>query len=153
MIFRPRTYFALAITALLLAFSQTGFAQTIKDPVQWEFSVKKTGKGTYSLIAKAQIAAQWHIYAMNPGGDGELIGTTLRFDKGTKLIKGPEERSPAHEEVMLDEHVRLHTGQAEIGALIRGNSGQKISGSVEYQACNDRMCLPPKTKTFSISLP
>lgn len=152
-IFRLNTKIALALATLLLACSQAGFAQKIQEPVQWDFAVKKIRKGEYEILAKAQIATKWHIYAMKPGGDGELIGTSLHFEKGTKLTKGPAELTPAHDETILDEHVRLHTGKAEISASLRGNSGQKINGSVEYQACNDQMCLPPKTKTFSITLP
>lgn len=136
---------------MLLAFG--GHAQQFQNPVSWDFSVKKNDKGQYDFVAQARIAEKWHIYAMQPGGDGSLIGTTLQFDKSVKLLSQPKELTPAREETLLDDRVRLHSGKARIGATLNGKPGDKVSGTVEYQACNDMMCLPPKTQTFTLTLP
>lgn len=141
------------VLAALLVYSLGTFAQNIQDPVSWQFAVTKSGDGQYSFVAEASITDKWHIYAMQPGGEGELIGTSLRFEDGVKLLGQPKELTPAREEVMMDEHVRLHSGKARLGATLKGKPGQRLSGSVEYQACNDMMCLPPKTKSFTLTLP
>jgi thiol:disulfide interchange protein DsbD len=150
---RLHTLLTLGLAALLLACSPVAFAQQLQDPVHWSFSVKKTGQGQYSVMADARIVDKWHIYAMQPGGDGSLIGTSMQFENGVKLLSQPKELTPAREEVLMDEHVRLHSGKASIVATLSGKPGQTIKGSVEYQACNDRMCLPPKTQSFTLTLP
>ncbi len=144
--------FIVALLALLLAGS-AAMAQSLKDPVSWAFSLKKAAGGQYELLATATIEPGWHIYAMTPGGEGELIGTSLSFEKDVKVMTAAKEVTPAKEEVIMDEHVRVHSGKALLSAKVAGKKGQSIRGSVEYQACNDRMCMPPKTKSFTLSIP
>jgi thiol:disulfide interchange protein DsbD len=35
---------------------------------------------------------------------------------------------------------------------LKANVKTNISGSVEYQTCDDKKCLPPKTVNFSIAV-
>jgi thiol:disulfide interchange protein DsbD len=35
---------------------------------------------------------------------------------------------------------------------LKASSKTKLSGSLEYMACNDEQCLPPATVPFSIAL-
>jgi len=35
---------------------------------------------------------------------------------------------------------------------LRSNAKTNVSGSVEFQTCDDKKCLPPKTVTFNVSL-
>jgi thiol:disulfide interchange protein DsbD len=35
---------------------------------------------------------------------------------------------------------------------IKSNAKTNVSGSVEFQTCNDKKCLPPKTVNFDIAL-
>ena len=145
---------ALVLMALLLAFGLSASAQGIQDPTTWKFSIAPQKDGSYMLKAEVQIAAKWHIYAMEPGGEGELIGTSFKMDAGAASLVGKmKELTPAKHEVMMDEHVSVYAGEASFAGKLSGKRGQKISGSVEYQACNDMMCLPPKTKSFTLTLP
>jgi thiol:disulfide interchange protein DsbD len=142
---------------LMLALTVLGFsvsAQKIQDPTDWKFSVKKQDATHYTLVADVAIQPKWHIYAINPGGEGELIGTSFHFEKGLAQLSGEvKEVTPAKQEVLMDEKVNLHSGKATFSVKIIGRQGQMLSGTVEYQACNDMMCLPPKKKLFSVKLP
>lgn len=142
----------LALILIMSGFSAS--AQKVQDPTDWKFSVKKKDATHYTLIANTSIQAKWHIYAIKPGGDGELIGTSFQFDKGGAKVNGDvKELTPAKQEMLMDEKVNLHSGKATFSVSIIGKQGQTISGTVEYQACNDMMCLPPKNKKFSVKLP
>jgi thiol:disulfide interchange protein DsbD len=35
---------------------------------------------------------------------------------------------------------------------LKGNVNTNLSGSVEFQTCDDKKCLPPKTINFNIAL-
>jgi len=35
---------------------------------------------------------------------------------------------------------------------IKSNAKTNVSGSVEFQTCDDKKCLPPKTVNFNIAL-
>ena len=144
----------LLLALLLLSGIPASAQKLVQDPVQWRFSIKKQGAGRYILMADATIQPKWHIYAIKPGGEGELIGTSFKFDKGGAAVSGSvKELTPAKQEKMMDEKVNLHSGKAKFSITVTGRQGQTISGTVEYQACNDMMCLPPKTYPFSVKLP
>ncbi len=138
----------------LTAIARPASAQMTQDPTDWKFSIKKKDATHYTLTASTTIKSGWHIYGLNPGGEGELIGTSFIWDAGSVKADGAiNEVTPAKSETILDEKVNLHSGKAVFSVALSGKSGQTASGSVEYQACNDMMCLPPKKKTFSVKLP
>ncbi len=146
--------FGRLLILLLLVSGFTASAQLVKDPTDWKFSVKKQSANHYTLTATTSIQPKWHIYGIKPGGDGELIGTSFTFDKGSAKTSGEvKEVTPAKQETLMDEKVNLHSGAATFSVSVIGKAGQTISGIVEYQACNDMMCLPPKKKQFSVKLP
>ena|ERR1043165_2599174 len=129
-------------------------AQMIQDPTNWTFSAKKKDATHYVLTANTTIKSGWHIYGLNPGGDGSLIGTSVKLDAGQVNAEGAVmEVTPAKPTTLMDEKVNLHSGKATFSVIVAGKKGQVANGSVEYQACNDMMCLPPKTKKFSVKLP
>ena len=35
---------------------------------------------------------------------------------------------------------------------LKSNAKTNVSGSVEFQTCDDKKCLPPKTVNFNVSL-
>jgi thiol:disulfide interchange protein DsbD len=126
----------------------------IQDPTSWNFSVKKHDATHYTLTANTTIKPKWHIYGIQPGGEGELIGTSFQFDGGGAKADGKvKEETPAVATTLLDERVNLHSDNATFKVNVVGKKGQMISGTVEYQACNDMMCLPPKKQKFSVKLP
>jgi len=48
--------------------------------------------------------------------------------------------------------VSYMTGSVDYVQTITVKNSKKLTGSHEYQVCNDMLCLPPKTKTFAINL-
>lgn len=141
------------IAAILMMSCLPASAQGIQDPTDWKFSIKKKDATHYTLIANTTIQPKWHIYGTTPGGDGTLIGTSFEFDSESAKAGEVTELTPAEQATLMDEKVNLHSGKATFSVLVSGKKGQVVSGSVEYQACNDMMCLPPKKKKFSLKLP
>ena len=147
----------------LLCFATPAPAQGMKDPSAWTFNVTpskpggKSGAGVQAYTLRFQVALQpgWHIYALNPGGDGTLIPPSFAFaDKNLHPAEMKEEHD-AKEQVMegVDGKVRYHEGKVTFYTTINVRRGAIIKGTYTYQLCNDMVCLPPKTKPFLFRIP
>ena len=145
----------------LLLFICTGLfnrasAQMIKDPTSWTYEVKKKAANQYDLIFHLKLEDKWHIWSVKPGGDGYEIPPTFKFDKnaGLKLSGDVKEAGKPITEKMagVDGPVTYLSGTVDYVQSITASGKVKITGSHEYQVCNDNICLPPKTKKFEFEI-
>ena len=128
----------------------------IYDPVTWEFSYEKKGDRQYELIFTANIEKNSHIYSMDLPSGGP-IPTSFSFDSvpGVKLDgKTFEVTKPV--EVMDDAfgfRIRTFSNTAEFRQKITTTGGNvTIKGAVNYMACNNATCSPPKDVDFAIKI-
>ena len=139
---------------LSIFFSASARGQMIKDNSKWTFEAKKKNGNQYDLIIHLKLPAKWHIYAMKPGGDGSLFPPEITFAKNTQLTldgKVKEKGKLISETLVgIDGIVNMYKDAVEYTqqATITGNT--KLKGTYSYQICDDNMCLPPTTKSFSI---
>ncbi len=143
----------LAIVALMVACIAN--AQGMKDPSAWTATVV-AGKGIYDIVFEVKLEPKWHLWAMNPGGDGTLIAPEFKIESGfEQLIGKPVEMGVVTEEEMegIEGKVRFFTGKAQFIQSVKASSGSTVKGTYSYQLCNDMMCLPPKTVPFSVKIP
>ena len=138
--------------ALFLVVQGT-YAQ-IYDPVTWDFDYMKKGENKYELIFTASIEEHSHIYSMDIPKGGP-IPTTINFD----TIPGFTLDGNAYEftkpEEIFDEafgfKIKTFSKKAEFRQRITGNSGSfTVNGAVNFMACNNATCSPPKDVEFSI---
>lgn len=131
-----------------------------QEPVSWSYSAKKTGNGSYEVHVKAKIAAPWHLYSQYTP-DGGPVKTQISFTKNPLLVINgqPEEMGSLiqkHEEVFgID--VKYFNGSVDfVQPVLLRQKGRKVktklTGTVEYMACNDTQCLPPKKMRFEIAI-
>ena len=59
-----------------------------------------------------------------------------------------------HFEEVFDVDTKFFNDKVEFVQLVnvRGNAKTSVTGSVEFMACNDKECLPPKSVPFTIAL-
>lgn len=128
-------------------------AQTTDDPTRWSYEVKKTGSHSYQLLFHCSLSKPgWHIYALNPGGDGSLIPPTFSFDKATGVtLKGKITECGKMITTTDDFLGTLHffSNTVDFVQEVTTKGPVQIIGTHQYQTCNDQMCLPPKTVKFS----
>lgn len=119
-------------------------------PVHWSTTVVDKGNGDVLLNATAILEEGWHVYALTlPRNDGPLP-TVFSFapSNAYELLGEVQEEKPVEVEdpnfAML---VRYHGHAPVFMQKVRRGSPTafQVKGSVEYMACNDRMCLPPAT--------
>lgn len=131
-------------------------AQIVKDPTTWTYEVKKIGEGKYNLIFHLSLKESWHIWSLNPGGDGLELPPLFEFKKNSnfKLLGKISENGKkiTGERDGVDGIVSEFHGKVDYIQKIEANTNQKITGTHEYQVCNESMCLPPTKKSFSFEI-
>ena len=107
---------------------------------------------------KATIIQGWHLYSQQQPADAIAIPTEFVWNqnplvqlKGKIREVGKMER---YKDVTLGVTAHQYSGQVTFVQTVELKAKVKtaISGTVEYQTCDDEKCLPPKKIPFSISL-
>ncbi|MBO9585315.1 MAG: cytochrome C biogenesis protein [Flavobacterium sp.] len=135
------------ISFLLLCFAISGNAQ-VYNPVKWTTSVVKISESEYELIIKASIEKGWHLYSQEVPKNGPL-GTKFSFDgKGEYLKKGntKEEEGDVVDDPIYGVKIKYFVNKTIFKQRIKTKNEipQQIKGMVEFMACDDTKCLPPK---------
>ena len=151
-----KVYKKLLLVFLSLFISYSMFAQMVQDNSKWTFEAKKKSGDQYDLIIHLKLPEKWHIYSFKPGGDGMELPPAITFDKNSQVTLNGNvtEKGKLISEKMdgIDGIVNMFKGNVDYlqHATIKGNT--KITGTYNYQICNDEMCLPPKTKSFALQV-
>jgi thiol:disulfide interchange protein len=144
------------IFTIILLIPLVGVFAQIYDPVTWNFSYEKKGEKNYELIFTANVEKGSHIYSLNIPSSGP-IPTTFRFDSTTAYtLDGKVYEANAPEEI-FDEafgfKIKSFSNRAEFRQkVIAKLSSFSVSGVVNFMACNNSTCLPPKDVEFTITL-
>ncbi len=146
--------FPFLIAALLMPFFAA--AQMNKDVVHWKFSAIKKDKNTWTITAQAKMDAGYHIWALDAGGDGSLIATAINIaeSEDVELIGDWKESKKPVEQTyeFVDGAVRYFEHQVSFSQDIKAAAGTIITGTADFQTCNDKMCFPPDSEAFSLTL-
>src|SRR5450759_2059556 len=145
------------LTIIISLFLVASYASSqIYDPVSWDFSFEKKGEKQIELIFTASIDENSHIYSMDIP-EGGPIPTSFRFDTvpGYKLIGDAYEVTKPVE--LLDEafgfKIKTFSNKAEFRQRITAvESSFTVAGAVNFMACNNATCSPPKDVEFAIKI-
>ncbi len=128
----------------------------IFDPVTWDYTYEKKGDNLYEVVLSATIEEGSHIYGMSVP-DGGPIPTSFTFDtlSGYKLDGKIIEVTPPVEK--MDEafgfKIQTFSSKAEFRQkIISSEASFTVKGILNYMACNNVTCSPPKDVEFSIAI-
>ena len=145
----------LTLLIYFVLFSLITSAQ-IYDPVTWDFSYERKGDKQYELIFTAAIDKNSHIYSMDIPAGGP-IQTSFRFDTlpGYRLNGNTYEVTKPVE--VFDDafgfKIKTFSNSAEFRQKVTAvESSFTVKGTVNYMACNNATCSPPKDVEFSIKI-
>ncbi len=150
--FRSLCLIAIGWSFVTMTYAQ----QAIQDPASWKYEVRKTDTGDF-FVFMLNLEKGWHIWAMEPGGDGFQIPPSFLFDDNNQVeILGPAMEKGKRETVEMDGidgavHYYSNTVEYIQPARLKPETRQ-VSGRHVYQVCNDRMCLPPVEKDFLVEV-
>lgn len=145
------------LIAVVFIFSVAVAGAQVLNPVDWTVTSKKLSGNTWEVHLKANIQKGWHIYSQTTP-EGGPVATTIAFTKnplfelkGTTKEEGKLEQR--HEE-LFGVDVKQFSNSVEFVQTIKLKSPVSTSANVtvEYMVCNDKQCLPPTSKKFSIAL-
>lgn len=146
----------LILLPFLILFANLLFAQ-IQNPVAWTATSKKIGDKTYEVRLTANMQKGWHIYSQTTP-EGGPIPTNISFTKNPLLvIKGNTKeigKLEQHNEPLFGVDVKQFSNKVDFVQVVnlKANVKTSVDMSVEFMVCNDKQCLPPATKKFTVAL-
>lgn len=149
-------YFKILTLALLSIFVSTSIrAQMLEDPTEWTFSARKIDGKKYELVFHCHVNNGWHIYSLDPGGDGSFLPPefVVKENADVKVTGEPDEKGKIIHETIEDiGTVHYYKDVDYIVPVELNKEDITITGEYTYMTCNDETCLPPKTLDFSIKV-
>ncbi|MFT4094963.1 MAG: protein-disulfide reductase DsbD family protein [Niabella sp.] len=128
------------------------------DPVSWKFSSKKIADKVYEIHMTAIINNGWHVYSQTQPADAIAIPTKFVLNNNPLATLSGKIAEIGKVEKFHDASINISANQysqkvdfvqkVTLKAAVKTN----ITGTVTYQTCNDKECLPPKKVTFKVDL-
>lgn len=146
------------IFLFLLLVNTPVFQAQIFEPVKWKFSAKVINENEAEIIASATIEAKWHVYALKVSDKPDAIGpipTSIKLDKSSnyEVSGSPSEgKYITHFDPNFEMDLNYFEGSATFRQKIKIKNQKefKVSGVVEYMACNDERCIFPDPELFEV---
>ncbi len=135
------------------------------QPVTWTADVSDQtpspdGSVLVNVRLKADIESGWHVYAPTQSGQGPTplsvkVDPTIVTAVASKIF-GPTPVKSLDPNFGIE--TQTYSGQPVLTVPIKVSaealkSGKQIDVKVRSQACSDKLCLPAKTTTLSVSIP
>ena len=144
----------LPLIACLIAFPV--MAQV--NPISWTFTAVKKGDKEYEIQMKANIQDKWHLYSQSQPDDAIAIPTSIKFNPSPLFSTDGKIHEEGKMEKFSDKALGISANQYSGSVVftqkikLKAKAKTNVTGSIEYQTCDDKKCLPPKTVNFSIAL-
>lgn len=144
---------------LALVFSGlASLAQAQLNPITWTFSAKKINENTYELQMKASIQTNWHLYSQTQPDDAVAMPTTFVLNPNPLFTLDGKIKEIGKMEKYTDKVLKVSANQYSNTVTftqlikLKGKAKTSVTGTVEYQTCDDQKCLPPKKVSFKVAL-
>jgi DsbC/DsbD-like thiol-disulfide interchange protein len=136
-------------------------AQGPIQPVQWSSAtvpkapVKPGNKITVELSAEIQDG--WHVYGFTQVSGGPIPLRVLLDENGTveasSVVSGTAPVKKHDPSFNLDTECYVHSLALHLPVRVKQHAStgnQSIPVSIRFQACSDRICLPPRTVHLTV---
>ncbi|PKH50480.1 thiol:disulfide interchange protein [Tenacibaculum sp. Bg11-29] len=139
------------ILLLSLVINLTANSQ-IFNPITWKTSVEKISESKFKLITKATIEQGWSLYSQEVPKGGPIATTFTYDDNGgavkilgnTKEPKGKVKFTKLFNEEGMNIKSFAHKAVFEQEIELVSGDVKELEAFVEFIACTDEQCLPPK---------
>jgi Disulphide bond corrector protein DsbC len=144
-------------TLFTLSICFAAHAQRPSEVVKWSAGLTGTKPNAPSAKLSATIMDGWHVYALSQP-DGGPTPLKISIPSGSPLmLAGPiaETKVVRHFDPSFNMETLYYLKTANFNLALKGGDaapGETLSIDVRFQACNDRLCLPPYTAHVSATL-
>jgi DsbC/DsbD-like thiol-disulfide interchange protein len=156
-------FLTIRLWTLSMCLCAVAVAQGTIQPVQWTGSIaskKPVDSGRKTTVeVSADIQEGWHVYGLNHGSGGPTsLRVTLDANDTLQAIGPVSGTAPVkkHDTSFdIDTEVYTHSFALQIPVQVNQHlpAGKRdVSVSVRFQACSDRVCLPPRTVHVSVPI-
>ena len=138
----------------LLALLPMAARAQMTDPVSWTSDFKAEGD-TATLTINATIEAGWHLYGTElPEIEFGPQATALTITSSNNLTPvgalTPSREPVQQYEDTFEAEVKFWEGSITLTQkFVITGSDPSVSGTIDYQACNDQSCIPPTSYEFT----
>lgn len=143
-------------TSILLVLAQQLLAQIISDPTTWSFKAKKVSGADYELIINCKLRPEWHLWSLDPGGDGMLVPPSFTFEKNSNIeVVGKIKevgKKISKEFPGTDGITHFYENEVSYIQKFKVKANTVFKGSVNYQSCDHSQCLKPEAKAFEVKI-
>jgi len=128
------------------------------NPISWTFSAKKISDNTYELQMKATIQTNWHLYSQTQPEDAVAMPTTFVLNPNPLFTLEGKIKEVGKMEKYTDKVLKVSANQYSNTVTftqlikLKGKAKTSVTGTVEFQTCDDQKCLPPKKVNFKVAL-
>ncbi|MFN8244387.1 MAG: protein-disulfide reductase DsbD family protein [Ferruginibacter sp.] len=143
---------------LMLFFAAVTTQAQMLAPVKWTFSSKKIDAKNYEVHIVANIQQGWHLYSQTQPADAVSIPTAISFSANPMITLDGKVKEIGKMELFRDKKLNIsanqYSGQVEFVQKIKLKTPVKtnMSGTVEFQTCDDKKCLPPQKVPFTVAI-
>jgi len=129
-----------------------------QSPVSCTFNTKKISDKTFEVHLTADIQSGWHLYSQDQPSDAIAIPTSVTINNNPLLKLDGKVKEVGKMEKFTDKNlgVSAHQYSNKVDFVqvvkLKSNAKTNVSGSVEFQTCDDKKCLPPKTVNFNLAI-
>ena len=133
----------------------------IPDPVQFqikEIPSKVQAGEVFDILLDVSIEGDWHLYSVLNDPEAGPFPTEFSAESDNIVLAGEVTESDAdiefdpNFEADLGWHSSFAQFTVPVAVKTEVSGEQEIELSVFYQVCDDRVCLPPKTKIIKASI-
>lgn len=127
------------------------------SPVTWKFEKEKISDTEYKIIIEATIEDGWAIYSPNIDPDVGPVPTTIEFLSSDFFETSGDLIESENVQTKMDKvwgaEISKFTEWATFTQNVKINSDNgNIEGILNFMACDDEQCLPPKDVDFKITI-
>ena len=143
---------------LLSMFLFATMAVAAQNPVTWTFTSKKLADNSYEIHMTAAIEKGWHLYSQVQPDDAVAGPTTFTITNNPLIELSGKIKEVGKMQKFHDKELEISANQYSEKVdfvqvvKLKGKVKTSFSGSVEFQTCDDKKCLPPKTVNFKVAL-
>jgi thiol:disulfide interchange protein len=129
----------------------------VKNPIKWKSEIRHDKENIYEAVFTAILESGWHVYSQDIKVEN-AIPTLFTYSKNSsiRLIGTTKEIGKKIEEYsdVFEGTLIYYSNKVEYRQRVEvlGSKPVVFEAEVEYQICNDKVCLAPDGETFSFTL-
>lgn len=142
----------------IILFCAVVWTAKAQDPVKLSYLTKKIGDKKYEIVIEAKLDDGWHLYSQTQPKTAIAVPTTIKFNKNPLIVvtgKTTESGNlEKYKEPTLGIEAWQYSGSVQFiqPVTMKVNAKTNLAGTITYQVCTDKRCLPAKTVSFSVAI-